>query len=406
MQWLTALLAFAVTMLIFAIVVSTFVEMIHRFVGLRAQGMRLMLENLYQHTISPRLTSGQKPTAAEFASIIMENRAMSSEANRAGRGRLSRLLHWLVDSSVMTDIPVEVFTQKLADNRIVSAADNWTDEVIADIGQKFEAFGKEAGTYFERRARVFSIIVAFLVAWAFYVHPYNLAVTYIKNPEVAQAVADKAAEAHAEYRLLAEKLANAQEAANASGASSEELREAIEDFNAKIDAAKAKTQELADMGVPVGWPGSDLKIRTCFAKPEAEDAFIAGFCRMNLPVLGVTAIPSFGNIFWLLVGGLLVGLGAPFWAQAVSSLTASRDVTNKIKDIVNPGQASGPLGARAIGGGKVTSVETFNVARKAQGLPTRGIAPVPPAQTGPVTPPPQTTPQAPPTPRGTGIRRP
>lgn len=383
MQWLTALLAFATTMLIFAIVVSTFVEMLHRFMGLRAQGMRLMLENLYEQVISPRLTSGDKPTAAAFATLIMENRAMKTDAAGEGRGRISKFLHWLVDASVMTDIPVEVFTQKLADNRIVSAADNWSDDVIADIGQKYEAFGKEVGTYFERRARVFSIIVAFLVAWAFYVHPYNLAVTYIKNPEVAQAVADKAADAHAQYRLLAEKLENAQEAAAASGASTDELKQAIADFNIKIDEAKAKSQELADMGVPVGWPGSDVKIRTCFTAPGAGEAFVAGFCRMALPLLGSTSIPSFGNIFWLLVGGLLVGLGAPFWAQAVSSLTASRDVTAKIKDIVNPGQTAGPLGARGIlPGGKVTSVATFNVSRSAAGLPVRAVNPAPAPPSG------------------------
>ena len=45
MQWLTALLAFAVTMLIFAIIVSTFVEMIHRVMRHRSAGMKLMLEN-------------------------------------------------------------------------------------------------------------------------------------------------------------------------------------------------------------------------------------------------------------------------------------------------------------------------------------------------------------------------
>ena len=52
MQWLTALLAFAVTMLMFAIIVSTLVEMVHRIFHLRALGMRLMLENLYNRVIN------------------------------------------------------------------------------------------------------------------------------------------------------------------------------------------------------------------------------------------------------------------------------------------------------------------------------------------------------------------
>ncbi|OWK21644.1 hypothetical protein AJ88_18185 [Mesorhizobium amorphae CCBAU 01583] len=59
MQWLTALLAFATTMLMFAIVVSTLVEMIHRIFGLRAKGMQLMLGNLYSRVILPKLTKSE-----------------------------------------------------------------------------------------------------------------------------------------------------------------------------------------------------------------------------------------------------------------------------------------------------------------------------------------------------------
>ena len=271
MQWLTALLAFATTMLIFAIIVSTLVELIHRAFGYREQGMELMLRNLFTQVIEPRLTGADRPDAAQFAALIMDNRAVKPGQGDPERGRISKFMHWLVSSSVMTDIPVEVFTQKLADNRIVSAADNWTDEIVADIGQKYEAFGKEVGTYFERRARVFSIIVAFAVAWMFYVHPYKIAVTYIKNPEVAQAVADKAAEAHADYRALAEKMEAMLPAAGA--AEDGALKKAIDELKAGIEDSRNKAQSLKDVGVPVGWPAGDAQVENCrgsSAKPAAK----------------------------------------------------------------------------------------------------------------------------------------
>jgi hypothetical protein len=351
MQWLTALLAFAVTMLIFAIIVSTFVELIHRLFGYRSQGLRLMLESLYERVIKDRLTRQDKPTAQEFAQIIMENRALAAQPEPTGLIR--RFLHWLVDSSVVTDIPVEVFTQKLADNRIISIADDWSDNIIKDIAQKYEAFGNEASAYFQKRARVFSVLIAFLVAWAFYIHPYNLAVTYVKNPELAQTVAEKAEETHAEYRALAARLEETMQDGAASATETDALKVAMNEFSEKIDESAAKTRELSDIGVPVGWPEGMV-----FYKP------------------------GFGNAFWLLVGGLLVGLGAPFWAQAVASLTATRDVTRKITEIVNPGSVvtTGAFGTKSIGlapGAPPTSVASFVVAQRAAGQAELNRAPKP-----------------------------
>ena len=351
MQWLTALLAFAVTMLIFAIIVSTFVEMVHRAFGFRKQGMRLMLESLFDRVIKERVEPADNLDAAKFASIIMENRALSGEKPEE-RGLLRRLLHWLVDSSVVTDMPVEVFTQKLADNRIVAAIDGDVNAIITDIGQKFEAFSDEASEYFTRRARVFSVIIAFFVAWAFYVHPYQLAVAYVKNPELAQTVAEKAEETHAEYRALAAKLDETLKAGQASGEDAAQLKALMEEFNSKIDASAAKTKELSDIGVPVGWPEN---MPSC---SEGKD----GPCFQ-----GFIPWPGLGNAFWLIVGGLLVGLGAPFWAQAVSNLTALRDVTRKITDVVAPERMSGggPR-TRGIGPGPTsTAVATFTFARSA-----------------------------------------
>jgi hypothetical protein len=362
MQWLTALLAFAVTMLIFAVIVSTFVELIHRTCRFRSQGLRLMLESLYERVIKDRLSGADKPTAQQFADIIMENRALATQPQ--AKGRIRKFLHWLVDSSVVTDIPVEVFTQKLADNRIVSAADNWTDNIVADIAQKYEAFGNEASAYFQRRARVLSLLTAFVIAWLFYVHPYNLAVTYFKNPEIAQSVADKAAEAHADYRALQERLEMIAAGNTMAGEGTQELKAAIDELKQKIGESNQKAAELANLGVPIGWPSQE-GLGACSSLMPNSDCVFAAF--------GTSwTRPSIGSVFWLLIGGLLVGLGAPFWAQAVSNLTASRDVSGRIAEIVNPGATitTGAFGTKSIGlaqGSPTTSVASFIVAQRAAG---------------------------------------
>ncbi len=379
MQWLTALLAFATTMLIFAVIVSTFVELIHRVFKLRGKGMQLMLENLYTRVIEPHLAAEQvnKMSAGKFATIIMENRAIARQDDGQHRGRIGSFFHWLIDSSSMTDIPIEVFTQKLADSRIVGSADNFTEEVLQDIAQKYEAFGDEVGTYFGRRARMFSVGVAFVVAWLFYVHPYNLAVTYFKNPAIAQSVADKAADAHSDYRALIERLQNINRDGGADGKESTELRAAIEDLSKEIGAAQISTRELAELGVPVGWPEADAMIATCFdgTEPKASATpgavALSGFCRLSFPLVGAITFPSAPNALWLVVGGLLVGLGAPFWAQAISSLTASRDLTRRITRTVSTADEDVDGSSRARGVTRAmsetpTHVKTFNLSRKAQ----------------------------------------
>ena len=214
MQWLTALLAFATTMFVFAVIVSMLVEMIHRIWDLRSKGMKLMLKNLYSRVIEPKLIgpSGTRPpTADEFASMMMENRAVMAKGETS-RGFFNWFKRCFVDRAVVTDIPVTVFMQKLVHDRVLgtegTAANKVLNDenVLKDIAQKYEAFGQEVSICFESRARLLSVFVAFVVAFMFYVHPYRLAVTYINNPQVAQGVADKAADVKAEYAVLVERL--------------------------------------------------------------------------------------------------------------------------------------------------------------------------------------------------------
>jgi hypothetical protein len=54
MQSLDAALAFGITMLILAMVVTTLVETLHRLVGLREKGLALLLANFYDRVLVAR----------------------------------------------------------------------------------------------------------------------------------------------------------------------------------------------------------------------------------------------------------------------------------------------------------------------------------------------------------------
>ena len=198
MQWITALLAFATTMLFFAIIVSMLVEMIHRTFRMRQAGLRLMLQRYFEVVLKDTkhvdLTrgGGTEATALDFANDMVTNRAMEPSANEEESFLKdwwgSQVMRMLLDSSKHTDLPVEIFVQKLADEKFLPQADV-PDEVLKDLSQRYVGFGRGMSAYFERRARLFSVIISFVVAWIFYVHPYDLAVAYLKSPELAQDVA-------------------------------------------------------------------------------------------------------------------------------------------------------------------------------------------------------------------------
>ncbi len=498
MQWLTATLAFATTMLFFAVVVSTLVEMIHRSFGLREKGLELMLESLFERVIKPRLDRlDPKPVvdAKRFAEIIMANRAVAvpeptavqrnnlsvaqagfdaakaahdaalkaaisgqpdPQAENAAKAleaarialdqaqedvastvdaaeqnprRLSLLSRWLLSPTRASNVPVEIFTQKLADSRIIRTADEGLDEIIKDVSQKFVAFGTEASEHFRRRARLFSVILAFPVAFLFYVHPYDLARTFISDPELAKQVADheisliyppetddavqgsgtkdKAAPSNSEgvgqkadagdsIKEPADPAAS-QAAGGVEPASEPKPQDTadkeIEKLRSQVAGLKQQIEQWDDLGIPVGWPDT-RNVPRC-SDPnndgDSQDAqsWLVGECAAEMPLIGGFAVrPNLRQAFWLIVGALLIGLGAPFWSQVVAALAASTGATQKIAAIVGGEDDAAATETVAVAAKKVTgkasaptAVRTFRVSRDASQAVAR-TPPIGPATSG------------------------
>ncbi len=401
MQWLTAVLAFATAMLFYAIVTSTLVEMIHRFLGLRERGLRLMLESLYTRAIAPRLKGAAHPeiTAAQFADVIMANRALAGdkaapskklapkEAAEEKPKTVSRFFRYLFSAGEMTSIPVELFTQKLADSRIIDLADASVASFVQEFSQKYVAFGTEASEYFRRRARFLSVVVAFFVAMFFYVHPYELAQAFIRDPALAKEVAAYQVKLAIEGEKpgsgnggasrpegAATGQTPAAPAADTPAAEEKSDKQELAELKAKYGELQRSIKEWNALNIPVGWPDSK-SLKACPAVESVPTLFAGGCTRTWWIGGGSFTVPTASQIFWLLVGGLLVGLGAPFWAQAVGALSASRNASNKIADIVGFDDVIGPAPLKVGPAGlavdafpvvvKPAALRTFEVAQKA-----------------------------------------
>jgi hypothetical protein len=374
MQWLTAILAFATTMLVFSIVVSSLVETLHRFLGSRSFGLIMMLEHFYDGVIAHYLKTDSKADLRkeDFIARMIRVRAPASSAGGstpiAKAGGMSKLLQplkrlwsWINRASrtaerlgvnqwhLLSELSVEAFMERLGSSRFSEVLDQkypsdaeTRQEVLKDIAQKFELYGQEARIYFERKARTISVLVAMGVAWVFYVHPSTLMQTFLQHPDVAAGVADLKDD-------LLERVGEVEQDLQAGGQVSDEEKREIA---AALDEIGRELEPLKAAGVPIGWPEDKRNGILCRDAKNDETCWL--YYPKDLP-----------DYVWLLMGGLLVGLGAPFWAKAIKQITGVQGISQNISKILKPGaqpQATESVQVIASETGPPVTTEAFNAA--------------------------------------------
>lgn len=308
MQWLNAALAFSITMLILSMVVSTLVETLHRLLRLRADGLETMLKQFFNEVLVPYLGSVATDLATardQFVDQMMRNRAEPHT-------RTARLLQ----SQRLQKIDVQQFMTRLGASHYGDALRAATqrvggelaDTVLHDIAHQFEAFGQEASEHFQRRARLSSVLVALVLAWCANVNPYELLKTYLSNEQVTENVIALQQAAEARFLEQTTPAAEPSVAASSAGQTTPSAQEAWQ-------AANKEIEQLRDLGVPIGWTVTRL-----------QEVGFDYFCLFKVAVPTEISVRSLTAMFWLLVGGVLIGLGGPFWFDAVRSLSSVRNV--------------------------------------------------------------------------------
>lgn len=421
MELIEAALAFAITMLVLSLTCSSFVEIVHRVFLMREAGLKHMLYRLYDQVIVTYVRPGleaeakQKGLAGSSLAAVVDNLVESGRkafvdrmtANRAPMGVTPKATpttpakdvpdkpKWAFslwggrDLSAMTaaqfmerlgtiDIGKDIADMNKAANDIAAnaggAAADALDAVLKDIAQKFDALGKEASTYFEGRARLLSVIVAIVLAFAIRVDAVELFNTYLRDPSARNQVIEQTKTVTAQYQAAAEVLKSV-DTKTEDGKKQVEALQA--DLQSAIKETRATAKRFADLGLPIGWskqnatldPGEDVCLVNGAIHVLAKDEP----CE-NKQKLGVWNVAKL--LCSLLLGGLLIGLGAPFWYNTVTGLTNIRSI---MKDLTGGGDPTPPVAgtqAAALQTGATpptpdraqpsTPVGAFNVSRAAQ----------------------------------------
>ena len=379
---LSAALAFAITMLILSMVTNVIVETIHRLIRMRQKGLSLMLGHLFDRVIAPLVPDATLDAAAKnnartaFVEMMTINRSPAGTALVGVQSVVDKdagFALWPWDGRRLDKLPIEAFMSRLGGSdysdviRMLGAnSAAGVEGLLGSIAQKFQEFGDEASTFFQRRARFLAVVVSMFVAWFVYVQPYEIFATFMADPAVAQRVIDMQepvmTEAMAKY--VKEPTDSATDA-NKSTESTENTAniESANDDPAKVAAeakvaVKAYIDQLTTAGVPIGWTAARLKangFKLCrvlginipvpdlSGKPcGTSDATPVTAATPATAVTPIPAKPIFTTILWLLLGGLLVGLGGPFWFDMVKSLSSIRSVLGAGTAAVAPVAAGNP----------------------------------------------------------------
>lgn len=301
MEWLEATLAFAVVMMIFATFVSMIIEALHRVTRIREDGLRSMMTQVYDKIVQPGSSQDKQPpgflqTKKEFVDSMTETRLLPLTENASW---LRKYIYKRVNAQRLMSLPTEKFLQRFIEANdgkqlIIEAAQHGrahAEETLKSIAGHYEDFGDSARDFFTRRSRFLSTLIAILLAISVNLDALELFKTFLEDKGVRQAMIERG---NAVVTELQQAEAALQDAKAMDGGGDGENLDSI---TGKIENLQTSIADLKAAGIPIGWERVPWKTSSY----QAADGFFS------------KALIILTWVFSVLLGGVLVGLGGPFW---------------------------------------------------------------------------------------------
>jgi hypothetical protein len=372
MNWLTAALAFAITMVLFTSMVSAIVESIQRLFGLRRRGLQWMLRAMYEEVarLRPDLVSqlgrAQPLLDTPVSSLgpinsVMERLRVAFGSAPAGTAtsqfveRMTRnprakefhgpLPHFLRPRHLQSLTPVE-FAQRLARTDIGAAfmqkAETEWEQLLNGVLERFDFYGQATSETFRQRAKAMSVIVSFVLAFALNINAVALFYSFANRPQLAEAMLAQQAEIQRRYDESQRRSANLQAGDALADVDAKQMQE---DIRNRLNELKTQFGALVKVGLPIGWSvtrcASNADDEFCSILEELPKWECAGECRWfdasfaALSYGWTCARFPFGHRRWFvstLLAGLLIGLGGPFWYNVCTSLSRTAQLARAAAD--------------------------------------------------------------------------
>ncbi|HUG33448.1 MAG TPA: hypothetical protein VMJ90_01665 [Anaerolineales bacterium] len=302
MPYLDAALAFALTMLAVASLVAQVVQRIRNTAKLRREGLQDMLNEFFDKEFKPvverelnRLTT----TAGEKVAASLKDTLAKFNA--------SPLLD-KIKAEGLGDMSTEEITERLKRSglgeELLTKLGNQAQAVFEEMGKRYEVIGKKATESFRQGSKVWTTVIALVVALVLNVDSIYIANTYIKSENSRQVIIAQNDSFIEDYNTLSKTL---EEEQGRESFTREELEQAFQDSREQIESVR-------NAGFPIGWSYFP------HAYFQGERGSSADFQERN------TAVGWFSWVLGIALTILLAGMGGPFWYDVVSGV--SRAVKN------------------------------------------------------------------------------
>lgn len=354
------LLAFALIMLGLATIVTVMVEIIHRVCSLRARGMQEILIRLFENTLLPALKEMDPESVRRVAVekrqfvqqmicnplLVEDQRAIESRFQTPETTRMGRLgmglrrlqigsqARWLGQS---TDLDLLECLKRLPQTdvyrQLEEAGRAHLVTMLERIAERYDHYTASISEYFKARAQLLSLCMGVLLSIGGNIDGLRIFNSFIADPAKTAEVIASQAQLEAAYRDAM----NNRERLDAAEAQS------IQQIESRLDAVYQSMGNMHASGLPVGW----LYFPGCVAD---ESHSIDKLCRKHgsvnahspsqrgtAPFLDSLLFDRFAWVFRVVVTGLMIGLGGPFWFDVARRLAALRKgLSPSAQDSQNP----------------------------------------------------------------------
>jgi len=395
MQLLDASLAFALTMAALATVVTVIMEAGLRVARMRKKNfievMKLLNKeiensplkmseedrwNFIKRVIDNPAEASLDKLSAELGNLSVAGRlAYFGRDKAAGKNFLQRVGRFLLQifgdrkrAGLFDRVSLEYMLRCLAESEAVKKASSQAISTIRAefnrFARKYEEFSSSVSASYKQHAQQWSVIVGILLAFAGNIDGLRIFENYRTDPELAAAIIQKHEafleenqsvqdsfealnDLYIQARVIDRQIQEAKDNRdNDLGQLKEEKKEIeamiekqsdIREVQETLQSAKRQLDNLANMGVPIGWefyPNYPYSKSGTDEKWEAAGAKYKDIAQQKLQAnsifkrvwLTVRIDPS-GFAFWMMsvaFTGVLIGLGAPFWFDIAKRLAQVR----------------------------------------------------------------------------------
>lgn len=310
MPYLDAALAFALTMLAVATLVTQLVRFGQHLAGLRTRVLNQMLVQYFSTELKPVLERELKRLQNQITSQVA-----GDVLSLAGRLDVS-LAFSSQELKTLTEVSAEEIVERLKRSsmglKLLGELGDQAENIFKELARRYEIVGEQFTQSFRTHSRLWATGVALVLAFALNIDSLFIADTYIKNQGMREAVIAQKDSLQQGYQDLANKLEQEQ---GRTEISKQEFEQAFADAHAQMDI-------FTISGFPIG---ASYFPFSCGKNPESSD------CKSRNTPLGIT--------LWLLgciLTSLLAGLGGPFWYDVVSG------VSYAIQQVRNPKKVKTP----------------------------------------------------------------